>query len=155
MLGWLERTALAEAIRSSMWAYPALEIVHLLGLALLVGTAVLFDLRLLGADRTLPVRQAAARLLPLARTGFGVAALSGALMFVTGANEFVGNPAFQLKIVLLAVAGVNVLVFHLGIYRNVRRWETSGSPLAARAAAGIFLAAWTAIVACGRLIAYV
>jgi hypothetical protein len=155
VLGWLERTALTEAIRSSMWAYPALEIVHLLGLALLVGPAVLFDLRLLGAGRALPVRQVAARLLPLARIGFGVAALSGALMFVTGASEFVSNPAFQLKIVLLAVAGVNVLVFNLGIYRSVRRWETGGSPVAARAAAGISLAAWITIVACGRLIAYV
>jgi hypothetical protein len=153
---WLEQTWAAEFVRVTPWVYPSLEIMHLLGLALLVGPAALFDLRLLGAGRdTVSVVTAARRLLPVARAGFAVAALSGAAMFTAGAREVAGTGAAPVKLTLLVVAGVNIALFHLGVYRRVGEWD-SGHRLsaAARAAGAVSLITWTGVVACGRLIAY-
>ncbi|GAA1571652.1 hypothetical protein GCM10009678_62910 [Actinomadura kijaniata] len=154
LLRWLEQTAPAEAVRSTPWAYSSLEIVHLVGLALLVGPAVTFDLRLLGVGRRLLAVPAAARLLlPTARWGFALAAVSGAAMFASGAVEVAGSGAAPVKFALLGVALVNVLAFHRGVYRTVGVWGDT-APAAARAAAVVSLATWAGVVACGRLIAY-
>jgi hypothetical protein len=156
MLSWLEQTALAEAIRTTPWAYSTIEIVHLLGIAALVGPAMAFDLRLLGAGRAvLPVTTAARHLLPLARAGFAVAALSGCALFVSGAIEVAGSDAMPAKLALLGVAGANVALFHLGIYRTVARWDTDRPPPArARVAGAVSITTWAGVIACGRLIAY-
>jgi hypothetical protein len=156
VLAWLEETPVAEFVRVTPWVYSSLEIVHLLGLALLVGPAALFDLRLLGAGRdTISVSAAARRLLPVARAGFAAAAVSGATMFAAGAREIAGAGAAPVKLALLVVAGINVMVFHLGIYRHVDAWNGDRrSPAAARAAGAVSLVTWAGVVACGRLIAY-
>lgn len=156
LLSWLEQTVLAEAIRTTPWAYSTLEIVHLLGIAALVGPAMAFDLRLLGVGRAaLPVTTAARHLLPLAHAGFAVAALSGCALFVSGAVEVAGSGAMPAKLVLLGVAGVNVALFHLGVYRSVDRWGTAGPPPArARVAGAVSITTWAGVIACGRLIAY-
>ncbi|MFI6514688.1 hypothetical protein ACIBF1_03915 [Spirillospora sp. NPDC050679] len=153
-LHWLERTALAETVRATPWAYSSLEIVHLLGIALLVGPAALFDLRLLGMGRHLvPVPVAARLLLPVARWGLALAAASGTALFVSGAVEVAGSGAAPVKLALLAVALANVLIFHRGAYRTAGTWGST-TPPAARAAAVVSLAAWAGVTACGRLIAY-
>ncbi|MFC4117932.1 hypothetical protein [Nonomuraea zeae] len=156
LLTWLEGTWAAEFVRGTPWAYSSLEIVHLLGLALLVGPAALFDLRLLGVGRsTLSVSAAARRLLPVARTGFAGAALSGVAMFVAGAREIAGTGAAPVRLALLGVAGMNVALFHLGVFRRVAEWDGDRrAPAAARAAGAVSLATWAGVVAAGRLIAY-
>ncbi|RJL35536.1 hypothetical protein [Bailinhaonella thermotolerans] len=155
-LAWLEGTWPAEFVRQTPWVYASLEIVHLLGLALLVGPAALFDLRLLGAGRrAISVSAAARRLLPVARAGFAAAAVSGAAMFAAGAREIAGAGAAPVKLALLGVAGVNVALFHLGVYRRVGAWDGDlRPPVAARVAGGVSLGAWAGVVAAGRLIAY-
>jgi hypothetical protein len=152
----LERSALGAAMRDSSWLYPAAETVHLLGLATLVGCAVAFDLRLLGVSRHLPARATARHLLTCSRSGFAVAAVSGVLLFSADATALIENPAFRWKLVLIGVAGLNAVRFHLGPFRGAESWDLGRpTPAGARIAAAISLAAWVAAVAAGRLIAYV
>jgi hypothetical protein len=154
-LVWLETTRFAAAMREWLWLYPVVEILHLLGLALVVGGAVLFDLRLLGVSRHLRVSGLAGHLLPWARRGLLLAAPTGLAMFAAHATEMAANPAFRLKLLLLAVAGGNAWLFHRGVARGVGDWDRERpAPAAARAAALVSLAAWAGVVACGRLLAY-
>jgi hypothetical protein len=157
--GWLEAlegSALGAAMRSSPWLYPAAEIVHLLGLATLVGCAAAFDLRLLGVSRYLPARATARHLLRCARAGFGAAAVSGFLLFSADATEVAANPAFRWKLALITVAGLNALRFHLGPFRGAEHWDLERpAPAGARMAAAVSLAAWAGVVTAGRLIAYI
>lgn len=153
---WLEGTPLAQAISRSLWLYPGLEILHLIGLALLVGAAALFDLRLLGLSRRLPVGLAAKHLLPWAHVGLGLAAASGLLLFASAASELITSPVFLIKMGLLGVAGLNALAFHTGPFRTVRHWDQDApTPARAKIAATISLVVWFGVVATGRLIAYV
>lgn len=157
--GWLEaleNSGLSAAMQSSLWLYPAVETVHLLGLAALVGCAVAFDLRLLGVSRHLPARAAARHLLWCARGGFVLAAISGFLLFTSDPVTLAANPAFRWKLALIAVAGLNALRFHIGPFRTADDWGQGGAvPLSARIAAVVSLGAWAAAVTAGRLIAYV
>ena len=154
-LGWLETTALAQAMRQWLWLYPVVEIVHIVGIVLLVGAAAMFDLRLLGVSRRLPVAEMARHLLPWARLGLGVMVPTGLLMFSAHATEFAANPAFRLKLALVAAACLNALVFHRWPFRSVSAWNVDAeSPPAAKLAAGLSLTLWSGVIACGRLLAY-
>lgn len=154
-LVWLESTALAAAMRQWLWLYPIVEIVHIVGIALLVGSIAMFDLRVLGRSPSLSVRRLARHLLPWTLTGFAIVACSGALMFTAHATEFWSNPAFAVKVALIGLAGVNALAFHLGPYGDVHGWEVERpAPASARVGAALSLSSWVGVIACGRLIAY-
>jgi hypothetical protein len=154
-LVWLETTALAHAMRQWLWLYPVVEIVHIVGIVLLVGAAAMFDLRLLGASRRLPVAEMARHLLPWARVGLGVMVPTGFLMFSAHATEFAVNPAFRLKLALVAAACLNAAVFHRWPFRSVSAWNVDAEPPpAAKLAAVLSLTLWTGVIACGRLLAY-
>lgn len=160
--GWMalaaaaEGSALAVWVRSSTWGYPAVESIHIWGLAVLVGAAVAFDLRLLGVSSRLPVDALARLLLPCARVGFAVAAVSGLILFSTGATTFAAQPLFYVKMGAIAVAVLNTTLFHRGIGRSMARWNVaSPTPAAARSAAMVSLVAWTFALVCGRWLAYV
>ena len=145
--------AVGRAMRESLLLYPLVEILHILGLALLLGSIVALDLRLLGAGRTLDVAALAGYLLPLAVGGFLLAAPTGALLFTTEAATFVGNPAFQAKLALLALAGINAAVLHRGPWRRLHAWGAR-PPGSARFAAALSIVLWIGVLICGRLIAY-
>ena len=154
-LVWLETSALAVAMRQWQWLYPIVEILHILGFVLVVGGAFFFDLRLLGRGGSLPVSAMGAHLLTWSRTGFAVVAPTGFMMFTAHATEFAVNPAFRLKLILVAVALLNAAAFHRWPFRGVARWDVSaGTPAWARLAAVLSLGCWTATIACGRLLAY-
>ncbi|MFP2905341.1 DUF6644 family protein [Pyxidicoccus sp. 3LFB2] len=154
-LGWLEATWLAEVLRREPLLYPLLEVVHILGFVVLVGAAVMFDLRLLGVSRQLSVVGLARHLLPWARRGLAVAAPSGVLLFVTQATQLGRSPVFGLKLTLLVLAGLNAALFHRRVFRSSRDWDTEvTTPRAARAAAVLSLLLWTGVITCGRLLAY-
>jgi hypothetical protein len=157
--GWLHRlaeSAPAAWIRGSLWAYPAVEILHILGFVILVGAAVLFDLRLLGISRnTIPVRNLARHLLPFSRMSLLLVVPTGFLLFTTQPVELAGNPVFRVKLLLIALAGLNAFVFHRGVFRGASTWDLGvTTPPAARAAAVISLLLWATVVSCGRLLAY-
>ena len=154
-LGALERLPVADAMRQWLWLYPGVEIVHILGFVLLAGSIAMFDLRVLGFSPALPVPALARHLLPWTLGALVLIVPSGFLMFTAHAADFVGNPVFLLKMGLLAVAGLNAAAFHLGPYRRVAAWEREQpAPAAAKLHAGLSLALWTSIIACGRLLAY-
>lgn len=152
----VEASALATWLRSSAWGYPAVETLHICGLALLFGTAVAFDLRLLGVFSLAPVDGVARFLLPLARIGFGLAVVSGVVLFMMQARTFAVMPLFFVKMGTIAIAVVNTVIFHGGIYTSVGEWsQASRTPRHARAAAGVSLVCWTFALVCGRFLAYV
>lgn len=154
-LVWLETSAPAAAMRHWLWLYPIVEIVHIIGFVVLVGAAVMFDLRLLGVSRVLPASAMARHHLPWARAALLLVVPSGFLMFIAHATEFAENPAFRLKLILLAAAGLNALLFHRGTFRSVAGWEADTAvPTRARTAAVASLVLWVGVIACGRLLAY-
>jgi len=155
VLDWVSKTAFGTAVRESLWLYPAFEIVHLSGIALLVGAIAMTDFRLLGLSRRLPITLTAQHLLPWVWVGFALAAISGLSLFSGFATDYYVNTAFRIKLLLLAIAGVNAALFHVRVYKNVAAWnENAPSPLVARAFAALSLTLWFSIIAAGRLIAY-
>jgi hypothetical protein len=154
-LVWLETSGLAVAMRQWTWLYPIVEIVHIVGFVILVGSAFMFDARLLGWSRAVPVSALERHLLTWARRSLVLIAPTGAMMFAAHATEMAENPALRLKLVLLAAALLNAAVFHRWPFRTVGDWDTEvAGPGAARAAGVLSLALWTGVIACGRLIAY-
>lgn len=150
---WAAATPLAQALRDDAWLYPIVEIVHIVGFTILVGAAAMFDLRLLGFGRMLPVQALARHLLPWSWVGLLLIVPSGLLMLSTQ-PELLGNDVFLLKLALIVAAGVNALVFHAGPWRRAARWPDI-APAWARLHAVLSLLLWIAVIACGRLLAYV
>lgn len=150
---WVENTSLAVGIRQSLWVYPALEIIHILGITLLVGAAFMFDLRLLGRSKDLPVLVLSGHLLPWSRRGLWLIIPSGLLLFSTNAKSLITDPTFGLKMALLLVASVNVLIFHRLILKR-HSGDTTELPPTARVSAYVSILVWISIIACGRLLAY-
>lgn len=154
-LSALEESSLGGVMRHSLWTYPIVEVVHIVGFALLVGAVVLFDLRLLGFSPTVSVRALERHLLPWAWTALLLIVPSGVAMLSAHATDFAANPAFRVKLVLIAFAGINAVAFHAGVYRSVSTWDQHlPTPAAAKAAALLSLALWLGVITCGRLIAY-
>ncbi len=152
---WMSATPVAQAMRDGVWLYPVVEIFHITGFAMLVGAVALFDMRLLGCARALPLRPLAAHLLPWAVASLLLIVPAGLLMFASQPADFLSNRTFLLKMALLAGAGVNAALFHLGPWRHVATWEVDvATPLQARLHAWLSLLLWVAIIACGRLLAY-
>jgi len=154
---WLELTGVGTAVRDSTWLFPIIETVHIIGIVLLVGSTSILDLRLMGLTyREHPVSKVAWRFLPWAWIGFLVQVITGVLLFASEATKMFENLGFQIKMILIVVAGLNALVFHLIAYQSVDKWENDRvAPLAARAAGLISILLWFGIVAAGRWIAYV
>lgn len=154
-LVWLERTAPAVAMRTWIWLYPCVEIVHLFGIVLLVGSSFLFDLRLLGLSRHVRVTDMARHLLPRARLGLAIVVPSGLLMFVAHATDWGTSPVFRVKLALIAAAILNTFVFHGRTVRSIEHWDQYRPvPFGAKFAAVVSLTLWTAAIAAGRLLAY-
>ena len=154
-MGAIEASALGQAMRQWLWLYPIVEIVHIAGIALLVGSIVILDLRLLGVSRSLPVRRLAAHILPWSLASFVLIVPSGLAMFVAHASDLMGNAVFPLKICLILLAGANAGIFHAGAFRRAAQWDVDVMPpVAARVAATVSLLLWFSVIACGRLLAY-
>lgn len=154
-LTWLAATPLSQAMRTNAWLYPAIEIVHILGFAVLVGSVVLFDLRVLGFARGLSVAALGDHLLRWALASLLLIVPAGLLLFSAHPAELARNPAFQLKLVLIAAAGLNALAFHLFPWRSAGNWEHDlPAPPAARLQALLSILLWIGVISCGRLLAY-
>lgn len=153
---WLDSTRLNAAMRMSLWFFPTFDTIHTLGIVLVAGTIMLVDLRLLGlALRSHPVAAVVERVVPWTLWGFALMFVTGASLFSSEAVKLYHSPAFRIKLVLLALAGLNALIFHRTIYRDVANWDHgSVAPLRARLAGLLSLAFWIAIIVAGRAIAY-
>ena len=153
---WLEQTSLGAAVRESLWLFPAIETLHLLGMAALVGTIAVLDFRLLGwVMRRERFSQLAGRLLPWAWVGFATQVVTGGLLFSSEAVKVYTNPAFRLKLLLILLAGVHALIFHWTVYRDVATWDDSAVlPMGAKVSALVSVVLWIGIVAAGRFIGF-
>ncbi|MEM1247341.1 MAG: DUF6644 family protein [Acidobacteriota bacterium] len=151
---WLESTAVSQFVNWSPWAWPVLECLHFVGLSVLFGTVVLFDLRLLGLVREVPP-QVVARLVPWGIGGFCLSAVTGALFFTGIPGMYLNNPAFWTKCVCLLLAGLNVLVYTLFLRSRVESTPAHRPlPRLAAVVGVVSLVLWIAVLASGRLIGF-
>lgn len=152
---WLENSALAVNIRHSHILYPVIEIVHIFGFTVLVGSAFLFDLRLLGLSKGIPVTHLARHLLPLSRLSLLLVIPSGFILFMTQATSLSTNDVFWTKVSLILLAFLNAGFFHLFTFRDVDRWDIFQPTAAAAKVSGIIsIILWVGILSCGRFLAY-
>ena len=149
----LEQDNPVTSFMRTMWAWPMMESLHFIGLSLLVGAIAVFDLRLLGVGPRIPVGAAQA-LVPCALAGFTVSVLTGATFLLTEPNQYIYNPAFLLKMVFLAIAGLNAAAFSLSTFGRRVVQSAGPTPPAARVIAIVSLSLWIAIIVCGRLITF-
>jgi len=156
LLNWVETSAVALYVAQSPFGFSALDMIHIAAIAVVFGMIALLDLRLIGVAFTdYPVTALSRQVLPWTWAAFALSAITGALMFTGQAVKYSVNFGFQMKIVLMAIAGINVLVFHFITYRGVAKWDRDATvPLAGKLAGGISLACWIAIVFYGRFTAY-
>jgi hypothetical protein len=152
----LEATDLAVALRNSVWTYPLVNAAHLLGVALVVGSIVPLDLRLLGAWRSVPLAPLGGILTRIAGAGLVLAMIFGSLLFITRASEYITSNVFISKMVVVAVGTANALALRMTWLTGVsERTSTDGkTPARLRLAAGVSLVTWLAALTLGRLIGY-
>jgi hypothetical protein len=151
----LSDSSLALAMRSELWLYPLVEVVHIIGFSVLVGAVVMFDLRILGLSKGIAVTALARHLLPWAVAALLLIVPAGLMMFSAHPHDFAGNKVFVLKLCLIAAAGINALLFHVGTYRSVEQWNTGHkAPGLARTQALVSMVLWISVILCGRLLAY-
>jgi hypothetical protein len=155
-LDWLQKTHLAVTIRDSLLLFPLLESVHVIGLAIVFGTVVIIDLRLLGLATTYrSFSRLGSDTLPWTVAAFAVAALTGSLMFITNATVYFHNSWFRAKVLLLVLAAINAIAFELTARRTIVEWDLGRSaPTSARIAATASLAIWIGVIVAGRMIGF-
>jgi hypothetical protein len=153
---WLIQTPFAVAIHEGETIFPWIESFHVLAITLVVGSIAIVDLRLLGfASLDRAVRQLTREVLPCTWAAFAVAVITGIALFASNAVNYAHNFAFQGKLVLLLLAGLNMLAFHLWVGRDIDRWESrSRTPIGAKIAAALSLSLWVGVVGFGRWIGF-
>ena len=151
---WLQNTSLAVLVGED-W-FPWVESAHVVCLAAVAGTIFTVDARLLGiASRKLRFTYLSAQLLPWTWGAFIGAVITGALMFAANATSYAGNTPFRIKLVLLLLAGINMLYFQFVTFRTVEKWDTEVPVPAARAAGMLSILLWSGVVGFGRWIGFV
>src|SRR5215475_15335783 len=156
LLSSLETSRLAVFIQQSEFGFPAIETVHVIAVTLVFGTIAIVDFRLLGlGSNNRPVTELCRDVLPWTWIAFVVAAISGALLFISQATQYYENTAFRAKMLLMLLAGINMLVFELITYRSVSTWDRAASvALPAKCAGAISLVCWLGVVSFARLIGF-
>lgn len=150
----LMSTPVSHWMRNVAWAWPLCESIHFIGLSLLMGTVGLFDLRLLGFARGVPMA-AFHRLIPIGVGGFLMNVTTGLCFLSATPDQYFLNRAFHFKVVFLAIAGLNVAAFYLTMFRTLRTLGPGDlAPLPARVIGGVSLAAWIGVMSAGRLLTF-
>jgi hypothetical protein len=155
-LKWVETTPVGLFVAHSAHGFNAILMVHLIAVIVFIGMIAIVDLRLMGVtSRESAVTALCRDVLPWTWGAFVISAITGVVVFTGQAAKYSTNFAFQMKFILLVLAGINMLVFQSVIYRGVAKWDSgSAIPVSARLAGAVSLAFWTAIVAFGRWTAY-
>lgn len=135
-------------LKTNPYAYPSLEILHIVGIALVFGTLWIIEMRILGLMRSFDVNQLAKHVIPWTIAGFLLVAITGLTMFVSRAGDLINNPAFVVKMGLIFAAGTNAAVLHA-------RGAIDATTVITKVQALLSILIWVAVIACGRWIAYV
>lgn len=151
---WLSDTPISLAIRQRDWLIPLLQTIHILGIAMVVSSVFLIDLRILQITRSQSTAATAHRYVPWIWTGLGILATSGLTLIIAEPQRALPNPAFQIKMLLLSIAIATTCAFQTSLRRNASFWEGSGPARMMNVLAmGVFVL-WCSIALAGRLIAY-
>ncbi len=152
----LNDSEIGTALRESVYVYPLVEGLHLIGLVFSVGLILFVDSRLVGLTfKQVSIRDVLRPLRPWLLGGFLLTFITGLFLFVSEAAKTINLGVFQLKLVLIAIAGVNALWFEIQWGRRVVEWQDEPvSPVAVRFAGWTSLTLWTLVVVCGRMIPY-
>lgn len=151
----LQESSLATTLRTSVWAYPIVNVGHVLGIALLFGAILPFDLRLIGLWRWIPIGQLARVLVPVSVAGLVLALGTGSLLFSVHALKYAGTTLFRVKLLLIACAVINALLL-----RTSRAWASRRETAFVRAlprlrvAGWLSMGLWAAVIVCGRMLGY-
>ena len=153
---WLGNTSWSIALHESRYAFLVVLTIHVLTLSVFVGTALMIDLRLLGAAMVrVPASQVIERLVPWSAAGLILMMTSGALLFYAAPLVRYENVFFRMKMATLVLALLNTWLFHRTVYRRIDDWDRDAvPPRAARLAGGLSLVLWVVIIAAGRMMAY-
>ena len=152
---WLKSTWLSSFVVDYFWVWPASETLHFIGLAILVGVVGAIDLRLLGVAKGLPL-VSLHRLVPWGIVGFVINLITGFLFFAGSPYQYIHNPAFQLKMLFILLAGINVLVFYLTVFHEVEGLGAGDdAPLPAKVIAAISLFLWIGVMYWGRMLPFI
>jgi hypothetical protein len=153
-LEWLQGTWVGVLVAESLWGYPLFETIHSIGMAMLIGSLGLINLRVLGYKSELPLL-GMRQLLPLAWLGFTLNAVSGSLLFTSDAVYFFSSYTFRIKMVLIALGGINAALLGQRVFRDAAAASPAAAPTAGtKWIAVTSLVFWIGAVCAGRLIAY-
>jgi hypothetical protein len=152
----IEGTGVAAWVRENDFSFPLLEAIHVSAVMLVLGSIAVMDLRLLGfASRALPVRRISNAVLPWTWAGFAIAVVSGTVLMTGQAGAYAANTQFRLKMLLMLAAGINMLIFHLGVWRSVDDWDRQAPPpWRARLAGGLSAVLWVGVLVAGRWVGW-
>lgn len=152
-LDWLQTTAVARVVAETLWGYPLLETMHTLGMAMLVGSLGLINLRVLGFKPELPL-VGTQTLLPLAWIGFTINAFSGVALFTSDAVYFFNSYTFRIKLLLIVLGGINAALLGRRVFREPAMGNGAVATTGAKWIAATSLVFWFGAIVAGRLIAY-
>lgn len=152
----VENWPLSWEIGGTAW-FPFLESIHVIAAAMVVGSILMVDLRLLGLAATrYPISTLSRELVPWSWGAFVIATITGLGMFITRAASHVVNPAFQWKIVLLVLAGANMAYFHFRVYRHIAQWDTvAATPVQLKVVGSLSLLLWAGVMLAGRWVGHI
>jgi len=152
----IEASRFATTIRDSIWMFPIIESIHVISFTLVVGTIAVIDLRLLGlASTQRSFQRMASEILKWTWAAFALTVATGLTMFSTNARIYYHNPFFRTKMLLLVLAGLNMLVFEMTAGRTVPQWDKARSaPRAGKAVAVLSLSLWIGVIFMGRIIGF-
>ena len=150
----IETSALGQLMRDSVWLFPMAEVLHFMGLSLLIGSLLVVDFRLLGFCRSFPV-SAVYRFLPLALAGFSINLVTGILFFFSDPFRYYPNIAFRIKMLLIILAGLNALYFALTVNRQTAQTAGEDAGAAIKTVSALSFLFWIGVIILGRFIPYV
>jgi hypothetical protein len=152
----LEYSPVGIYVAESTWAFPTLETLHVIALVTVLGTIFVVDLRMTGlTSNKFALTKVAKDTLPWTWGAFVLAAITGSLLFVSKASSYVENPYFLWKMVMLALAGLNMMYFHFITWRTVEHWDRDATmPVAVKIAGGLSLLFWLLVVFFGRAVGF-
>jgi hypothetical protein len=153
---WLETTWVAALVRESLWGFPIVVAIHIMGIMLSVGTLVWFDLRLLGVSMLANrVSLMYRRLMPWMFTGFAMMFISGGMLLAGYATSAYSNLYFRIKVIAMLLAGLNAIAYHFMTERRIAQWDADESPPpGARFAGLISICVWATVIIAGRMMSY-
>lgn len=149
----LEHSALSTYLRASEWAYPLVNTLHIIGIALLIGPILVLDWRVLRQRADPPVSVLARLLLPAARVGFVLAVAAGVLLFSARPLDYAFHALFQVKMGCILLALLNIAALHRSAawHSAVAHNHANGRVLLG---CGLSVVFWLAVLGLGRLVGY-